>query len=221
MAGAPQLTRLFRPKTKHPGLARLSHCNRRAVVLRRGLWKMSMFHSNTELLIDYWRARKGERLSPQRHAIDPGDFAQLLPQTFILGRAAPGRHVMRLIGGLVVDLHGRDLRGADFLSLWAGPDRPRLSAALEASRRGAEPVVVTAEARNQDGQTARLEILLAPLRSDTDPVDRHLGLYQPLSPLAALKDRPATELSVIRIASDEMAGFPALRLAAVDGLRIA
>ena len=180
-----------------------------------------MFHSNTELLIDYWRERKGDRLSPPRSTINPGDFAQLLPQIFILGRAAPGQQLMRLIGGLVAKLHDRDLRGADFLSLWATPDRPRLSAALEASRRAAESLVLTAEARTQAGRTARLEILLAPLRSDTAPMDRHLGLVQPLSPLAELKEQPAASLSLIRIDSDGQAAFPALRLAAVDGLRIA
>ena len=180
-----------------------------------------MFHSNTELLIDYWRERKGDRLSPLRSAVNPGDFAQLLPQIFILGRAAPGQHLIRLVGGLVANLHGRDLRGADFLSLWAAQDRPRLSSALEASRRAAESLVLTAEAHSQSGRTARLEILLAPLRSDTGPRDRHLGLVQPLSPLADLKDQPSVTLSLIRIASDGQADFPALRLAAVDGLRIA
>ncbi len=181
-----------------------------------------MFHSNTELLIDYWRARKTDRLSPVRSAIDPSDITGVLPQVFILGRAAPGEHLFRLAGGLVGDLHGRDLRGVDFGSLWSPTDRPRLTAALEAARRLAEPLVLTAEARTDQDVTVRIEILLAPLRAQTQPLDRCLGLYQPLAPLSPLKGRPLVELGLIRFASScEREPAPKLRLAAVDGQRIA
>ena len=64
-----------------------------------------MFHSNTELLIDYWRAQKGLRRAPVRASINPGEFASLLPQVFILGRVRPGSYAFRLIGGLVEDDH--------------------------------------------------------------------------------------------------------------------
>jgi hypothetical protein len=180
-----------------------------------------MFHSNTERLIDYWRDRKPERLSPPRSAIDPGDITDLLPQIFILGRAAGGQHLFRLAGGLMGDLHRRDLRGVDFAALWSPSDRPRLTAAIEAGRRAAEPLVLTVEASNDLEGSARLEILLAPLRADSAPLDRSLGLYQPLSPLAALRGRPITELSLIRFGSTLEREPPRLRLAAVDGLLIA
>ena len=93
---------------------------------------MSMFHSNTERLIDYWRSRKVDRLSPPRSAIDPAELTELLPQMFILGRTESGKYEFRLAGGLATDLHQRDLRGVDFLSLWATTDRPRVSAAFGA-----------------------------------------------------------------------------------------
>ena len=51
---------------------------------------MSMFHSTTERLIDYWRSRSPDGGLPPRVAIDPGDFAELLPQIFILGRTFTG-----------------------------------------------------------------------------------------------------------------------------------
>ncbi len=179
-----------------------------------------MFHSNTERLIDYWRNRKAERLSPLRSAIDPSDFTDLLPQVLILGRAAPGQYLFRLAGGLVTDLHARDLRRKDFLSIWAPVDRPRLAAALEASRRAAEPLVLTAEARTAEGLSARFEILLAPLRAEGSPQDRVLGLYQSLSPLASLRGKPAEELGLIRFSTAEDRQ-PHLRLVVADGQRIA
>lgn len=181
-----------------------------------------MFHSNTDKLIDYWRARKSDRQAPTRAAMDPSDFVDLLTHVFILGRTAPGQFSFRLAGGLLTDLHQRDLRRTDFAALWAPADRIRVAAALEASRRTVEPLVLTADARTLEGRTARIEILLAPLRADTLPIDRVIGLYQPLSPLVELRREPIAELGLLRSASaDDRLGFPALRLAAVDGQRIA
>ena len=45
-----------------------------------------MFHPSTERLIDYWRDKKGEAALPRRTDVNPGDFLELLPQVFILGR---------------------------------------------------------------------------------------------------------------------------------------
>lgn len=177
-----------------------------------------MLHSNTERLIDYWRARKADRLSPSRSAIDPADFTELLPQVFMLGRPEPGRHLFRLTGEVVSGLHGRDLRQTEFLSLWSPTDRPRLAAALEASRRTAEPVIAAAEGRSREGGAVRLELMLAPLRADAAPIDRFLGLYQPLSSLEALRDRPVVELGLVRLESyGERPAAPPLRLAALNG----
>src|SRR6185503_11387260 len=139
----------------------------------------SMLHSNTERLIDYWRERKREGLSPLRSAIEPGDLSGVLPQVFILGRTDPGRYIFRLAGGLVTDVHSRDLRQISILALWAEADRPRLAAALEACRRAAEPIVAVAEARSSRG-AATIEIAFAPLVAETAPVDRIIGLYQPV-----------------------------------------
>jgi hypothetical protein len=181
-----------------------------------------MFHSNTERLIDYWRERKIDRLSPLRASIEPGEFTDLLPQVFILGRKAAGEHLFRLAGGLLTDLHQRDLRQADFVRLWAPADRPRLSAAIETARREAEPVVAIAEARASHELSLRIEILLAPLRADGSAPDRFLGLYQPIVPLAALRAQPVAELGLIRLSDlDQAERFPPLRLAAVDGHQIA
>jgi hypothetical protein len=179
-----------------------------------------MLHSNTERLIDYWRERKRGAFSPARRDIDPADLSGLLPQVLILGRAAPGQFAFRLAGGLVTALHGRDLRRLDVLQLWSQDDRPRLAAALEAARRGCEPVVTVAEARSTRG-SAPIEITFAPLLAETAPIDRMLGLYQPLESLQPLHDEPAQlKLRHIASAADRSAP-PRLRLAAIDGRQIA
>lgn len=179
-----------------------------------------MLHSNTERLIDYWRERKRGAFSPPRSAIDPSELSGLLPQVFILGRTAPGRFAIRLAGGLVTQIHARDLRRMDVLDLWAAEDRPRLAAALEAARRACEPVVTVAEARSPRG-AVQVEVCFAPLLADTQPLDRVIGIYQPLESIDALRDLPA-DLSLRHIASAaERIAPPRLRLAAVDGRLIA
>ena len=187
-----------------------------------------MSHSNTQRLTDYWRRRRTEGLAPLRCNVDPCEFADLLPQVFILGRQAAGRYGFRLSGGLLEDLHGYDLRGAEFLSLWASVDRPNLQAAIESALRRGHAIVVESKGLTIEGFSARFEILLAPMISNTGQVDRLLGLYQPVSPLQRLCGRPVEHLSVERVLTlnhgpDAFQAhlFPRLRLAAIDGRQIA
>ena len=182
-----------------------------------------MFHHSTERLIDYWRARKRDAAAPLRATINPGDFLDLLPQVFILGRDRAGAYPMRLAGAFVSDLHGRDLRGEDSLGLWALSRRLEIKGALETARRRAEPLVIDADIRAHGAPTLGLEVMLAPLGGADGQVDRFLGLYQPLAMMHRLMGRPAYELGVRRVqnlgpANEEA---PRLRLAALDGRRIA
>lgn len=182
-----------------------------------------MFHPSTELLIDYWRDRKGDAPAPARADIDPGDFRDLLPQVFIAGRERLGRMPFRLTGGFVSDLHARDLRGQDLLSLWALSHRLELKSALEVARRRCQPVVVTADIRAQGVPSVGMEVLFAPLRGAQGETDRFLGLYQPIAMIQRLEGRPAHELGVRKIETLGMANQqgPQLRLATLDGRRIA
>ena len=180
-----------------------------------------MFHLNTELLIDYWRARRGERAVPARSDIDPAEFAPLMPQTFIAVREADVEFRFRLAGEFINDLHGRGgLRGETVAGLWRPEHRRHLAAVLEASLRAAEPVVIDAEATAEDGAARRLEILFAPLAGPGGLADRFLGLYQPTAPRAA--KGPVGSLAIRGL--DGAHGRPAapkLRLAVIDGRRIA
>ena len=181
-----------------------------------------MFHSNTEQLLEYWRTRKGLDETPSRAAINPADFAELLPQVFMLGRIAPGQYRVRLGGGFLADLHGRELRHADFIRLWEPAARTPLQLALEAVLRHPEPLVITADARAGDG-VMRMEVLVAPLRGPNGRTDRLMGLYQPTTAVAALKGGIVRSLSIRGIATAAPTGdqVPRLRLAAVDGRQIA
>jgi hypothetical protein len=186
-----------------------------------------MFHSNTDRLTDYWRRRRGAASAPARSSIDPCDFAELLPQVVMLGRAATGRYLFRLGGAMVETLHGRGLGQADFLSLWAGTDRPRLTTVLENALCRGQAVVIEAEGHTEEGQSAQFEILMAPLSSKAGHIDRFLGLYQPTSSLSPLLGQPLDKLSVVQVlplAQTPGSGarpLPQLHLSVLDGRRIA
>ncbi|HEX7757881.1 MAG TPA: PAS domain-containing protein, partial [Caulobacteraceae bacterium] len=178
-----------------------------------------MFHSNTELLIDYWRGKRGDDVLPARTDIDPAQFAHLLPQTFIIGRLGPGVYPIRLAGEFVVDLHGRGLRGDNILNLWSRLHRVELQSALEGALRDPTPLVVSAEGRTDEGLGPRFEILFAPLSGPTGRPDRLIGLYQPTSAIHTLGGRAVRELLIRAVGGADLRATPRLRLAALDGRR--
>jgi hypothetical protein len=183
-----------------------------------------MFHSNTQRLIEDWRARRGDRLAPARTDISPAEFKEILPQLFVLGCEEDGPETFRLAGGLLVDLHDRDLRGVSFLSLWPYPDRTLVAETLEDARRSGAPVVLEASGWTPDGYEAKLEIVLAPLMGASGRVERILGLYQPTSSVRRLMGQPIQEMTLREIKSAGQPGRPAprvqLRLVALDGARL-
>ena len=192
-----------------------------------------MFHANTRKVIDDWNARRGARRAPARSDIQPGAFSDLLPQLFILGRAEDGTEPFRLAGGLLVDLHDRDLRGLDFFALWLGEDQMRAREALEGARQSGTPMVLDASGWSATGDEVRLEITLAPLVGPTGELDRVLGLYQPTSSVRRLMGARIEALTLNEVRTAEFGPLAAfapvaaaprdrshLRLVVVDGERI-
>jgi hypothetical protein len=183
-----------------------------------------MFHSNTQRVIEDWNARRGDRAAPARIDISPAAYRELLPQVFLLGMGLGGTEPFRLAGGLLDDLHGRDLRGVCFFTLWMASDRQAVQEALTQARTTGVPVVLAASAWTAEGDEASLEIVLAPLTGPTGELDRVLGLYQPTSSLRRLRDRPLVALTLTEVQAADTAlappPRPRLRLIALDGERL-
>jgi hypothetical protein len=178
-----------------------------------------MFHSNTELLIDYWRGRRGERTVPARADIDPSGFPRLAPAAFIAVRE-DGDVRFRFAGEAVLEWCGRALAGESLTGQWRRDHRGRLMALLAASLVGGEPLVVTATALTDDATPVRLEVLFAPLAGPQGLADRFLGFYQPVSRVRLGR---LGELAIAAVNGAPLAqtSHPSLRLAALDGRRIA
>lgn len=184
----------------------------------------TLFHSNTELLIDHWRELARDGRAPGRRALDPGRLPKLVPQLLMLGRDGPGDYRIRLTGALVVQVHrrGETLVGRDGLGGWGQDDRLSLRAALEQARRRCQPVVVRADAL-WGPVGVQLEMMFAPLAGDDGGPERVLGFYQPLAPLPTASNLPPPQFVLRRLEHLEPpAGVtPRLRLAALDGRTVA
>jgi hypothetical protein len=183
-----------------------------------------MFHSNTELLIDYWRTRRAGRPMPRRADIEPSGFVRLAPRVFV-AQFEPGGDVrFRFAGEIIVELHGRSLGGESLLRLWRPDCRARLSKLLGAGLIHAAPMVIAAETPTNQAPMARLEVGFAPLIGPDGTPDRFLGLYQPLhsgwlGELGELSIQAVNGLASGGLASGGESAR--LRLAALYGRRIA
>jgi hypothetical protein len=81
-------------------------------------------------LYAYWDRVRNGRVAPRRFEIEPAKIAALLPETFIAECAGMLGYRFRLAGTKICEQFGRELRGADLLSLWDTDDRDAVASLL-------------------------------------------------------------------------------------------
>ena len=179
-----------------------------------------MFHPDTQFLIDHWTglARHGRARAgiPDRAALEPNLLGTRLPRAFIAGRSGEDT-VIRLAGSWIEAFHDESLKDRPLLSVWRTASRPLVAAAMTQTVREARPVVIAALA---GFLSARIEVVLVPLRGPSGAADRILGLYAPAATLSLTSEEPRLLTARVSIGVGE-ASRPALALAAVGGRRIA
>lgn len=126
----------------------------------------------------YWTAlRRGDDV-PNRSQIDPRGLENILSQTFILERVAPGIARFRLAGQKVNEMAGMEVRGMPITAFFTPDARKQMSAALEHMFEAPAIIEVdlqTEPSRLRGAREARM--LLLPLRSDLGDVSRALGVF--------------------------------------------
>ncbi|KPD11183.1 PAS domain-containing protein [Phaeobacter sp. 11ANDIMAR09] len=126
----------------------------------------------------YWTAlRRGDDI-PSRSQIDPRGLENILSQTFILERVAPGIARFRLAGQKVNEMAGMEVRGMPITAFFTPDARKQMSAALEHMFEA--PAIIEIEMQTEGSRLRgrrEARMLLLPLRSDLGDVSRALGVF--------------------------------------------
>ena len=153
-----------------------------------------MKQAATQALYAYWDALRAGRAAPERNAIDPLAIRGCLADTFMLELDDGAGMVMKLTGTRLNALFDRNLKGADFLSLWDLSSRADIEG-LARSVMG-QACILIAGVRGQATaiESLDLELLLLPLRHNGRTHARMLGLLAPLQTPAWISLIPLSSL---------------------------
>ena len=128
-------------------------------------------------LYDYWLERKGARLAPARNQIDPIDFPDILPYTFIfkVHHTTPMDFELTLLGTALVVVLGRDFTGCHFDEMYSGDSAVILREQYEACVHKAQPIYAQLDADWMNKDFINYQRLLLPLSNDGERIDRLFG----------------------------------------------
>jgi len=161
----------------------------------RGTARMKAHASQS--LFDYWNSLRGDRLAPGRFEIEPSSIAPFLPDTFILERLDQNAFRFRLAGTRISDAFGFELRGANLLDLFAGPDHPQLQREISLVTSQGAAAVFEIMAGDAGARSATFEMLVLPLTHTRQLVDRLLGSIAPIDKPDWLGTVPLTTRKVV------------------------
>lgn len=126
-------------------------------------------------LFRYWNRLRDGRPAPRRSEIEPADIRALLSDTFILERDMRGEAVFRLAGTRLCGLHGRELKGFSFASLWRGRDQRLIAKLAQNVFSGHAVITLDYQGVTEKGRASAFELILLPLDGGRES-PRCLGL---------------------------------------------
>jgi hypothetical protein len=130
------------------------------------------------------------RFAPRRFEVEPAKIAALLPETFIAEGAGLLGCRFRLAGTKICEQFGRELRGADLLSLWQDSDRDAVSSLLRTVLTNGAVGYGNFTAYTRTERHADFEFVLLPLIHTGDAVNRILGAITAIEPPFWLGSEP-------------------------------
>jgi hypothetical protein len=154
-----------------------------------------MKHASSHDVFEYWNKRRGYHIAPERGDIEPGPIRRALGDTFILAQDALGTYRFRLAGTRSGALFCRELKGAEFIALWAQPEQAGMLKLIRGATRESAGFIAGVSGHNADGATIDLELLLLPLRHRHHSQTRLLGVLAPLLPPYWLGTTPVEGLT--------------------------
>lgn len=121
-----------------------------------------MKHPSTRELYDYWDRQRAGAAAPDRSAMEPGPIRHLLGNTFVIGCDQGSRFPLRIAGTRICAMIGRDLKGRDFLGLWARASRGQVEDFLTIATEESLATVAGVTAFTDTLSPVYLELLLLP-----------------------------------------------------------
>jgi hypothetical protein len=156
-----------------------------------------MKHGVSRELYEYWNRVRGNERAPQRSAVEPSDLRRILGDTFILEVTGRDKYDVRLAGTRVWSIYCRELKGTNFLDLFAAEDRSAMATLGAAVSEDAAAAVITVNAITARGDEATCEVSMLPLRHGAGaPFDRVLGTIAPFERPYWLGTEPVTRQTI-------------------------
>ena len=137
-------------------------------------------------------------------------IAAVLPETFIVEGTGALGYRFRLAGTRICEQFGRELRGADLLSLWEGADRDAVASLLR--NVVADGVVGHGRFRaySCSNRQASFEFVLLPLIHTGDVINRVLGAITAIEPPFWLGAEPLLRQEIVELNLHWPDGHPSL-----------
>lgn len=137
-------------------------------------------HNKLHILYAYWDAVRAGRIAPRRLDIEPSAISTLLADTFMLERVSGETLQFRLAGTRVCQAYGRELRGEDFLSLFAPADQFALRRDLSKMLQQGAVMKMATHAVVDARLVCDMETILLPLVHAGTSIGRVLGATLPV-----------------------------------------
>jgi hypothetical protein len=160
-------------------------------------------------LFAYWDRVRNGRVAPRRFEIEPAKIAALLPETFIVEGAGLLGYRFRLAGTRICEQFGRELRGADLLSLWEEADRDAVASLLHTVFADAAVGYGRFRAYTRAGRQASFELVLLPLIHTGEAINRILGAITAIEPPFWLGAEPLLRQEIVELNLHWPDGVPA------------
>ena len=158
-----------------------------------------MKNASSQIIYQYWDRLRGDRASPERSEIEPGEIRAALADTFVL-ETGDGKSVFRLAGTRLVAMFGHELKGMAMEDLWADPlGKSEIERLLENVMSETACAVAGFVAETDDNERFHLEMILLPLRHRGKTHARILGAFSAVSPLVRTGFQPIKQLRMVSV----------------------
>jgi hypothetical protein len=146
-----------------------------------------MKHPSTRELYDYWDRQRAGAPAPERNALEPGPVRHLVGDTFVICCDRGPRFPLRVAGTRICAMVGRDLKGHDFLELWARASRRQVEDFLSIATEESLATVAGVTAFTDKLLPVYLELLLLPFAPSVLAPQSVTGSLVPLTVPAQLE----------------------------------